>query len=132
MALSKPKVLVLDEDLLALELYSRELGGSYQVFTCESVAETRQYLKDNFLDAVIIEPAVNNGEGWMLLNEIHASTNPPLVVLCSVEDDRKVGLERGARVYVVKPVLPTELHALLDQALEKRFTNNAQRLEKGT
>ena len=124
MPLKKPKVLVLDEDLLALELYSRELGGSYQVITCESVAETRRYLKNNFLDAVIIEPAVNDGEGWMLLNEIHASLNPPLVVLCSVEDDRKMGLEGGALAYVVKPVLPTELHTLLDHALAKRSANN--------
>ena len=131
MPLKKPKILVLDEDLLALELYSRELGGSYQVITCESVAETRLHLRDNLLDAVIIEPAVNDGEGWMLLNEIQASHNPPLVVLCSVEDDRKVGLERGALAYVVKPVLPTELHALLDLALAKRINNNAQRLEKG-
>ena len=131
MPLKKPIVLVLDEDLLALELYSRELGGSYQVITCESVAQARPYLKDQFLDAVIIEPAVNDGEGWMLVNEIHASLNPPLVVLCSVEDDRKVGLESGALAYVVKPVLPTELHALLDHALAKRFANNAQRLEKG-
>ena len=121
MPLKKPKILVLDEDLLALELYSRELGGSYQVITCESVAETRLQLRDNFLDAVIIEPAVNDGEGWMLLNEIQASHNPPLVVLCSVEDDRKVGLERGALAYVVKPVLPTELHALLDLTLAKRI-----------
>ncbi len=121
MPLKKPIILVLDEDLLALELYSRELGGSYQVITCESVAETRLHLRDNLLDAVIIEPAVNDGEGWMLLNEIQASHNPPLVVLCSVEDDRKVGLERGALAYVVKPVLPTELHALLDLTLAKRI-----------
>ena len=124
MPLTRPKILVLDEDLLALELYSRELGGSYQVITCETVAETRRYLKDNILDAVIIEPAVNDGEGWTLLNEIHASLNPPLVVLCSVEDDRKMGLEGGALAYVVKPVLPTELHTLLDLALAKRSANN--------
>lgn len=131
MPLKKPIVLVLDEDLLALELYSRELGRNYQVITCESVAETRQHLKDHPLDAVIIEPAVNDGEGWVLLNEIHASLNPPLVVLCSVEDDRKVGLEGGALAYVVKPVLPTELHALLDHALAKRSANTLKRLEKG-
>ena len=131
MATVRPKVLVLDEDLLALELYSRELGGNYEVITCESVAETRQYLRDNSLDVLIIEPAVNEGEGWALMSEIHASPNPPLVVLCSVEDERKVGLEQGALAFVVKPVLPTELHALLDQILAKRFLQNAQRMEKG-
>jgi len=116
----KPKILVLDEDILALELYSRELGLSYHVITTDSVAETRRQLKENALDAMIIEPAVNDGEGWSLLAEIRAIANPPLVVLCSVEDDRRIGLEQGALAYVVKPVLPTDLHTLLDQALNKR------------
>jgi DNA-binding response OmpR family regulator len=128
----KLKVLVLDEDLLALELYSRELEPDYQVFTCESVEETRRYLKTETLDALIIEPAVNEGEGWNLLGEIQATPNPPLVVLCSVEDERKSGFEKGALAFVVKPVLPTELHALLDHVLAKRSNQNIQRMEKGT
>ncbi len=131
MSVVKPKVLVLDDDLLALELYSRELGGDYLVITSESVDETRRYIKEDSLDALIIEPAINDGEGWVLLSEIRAFRNPPLVVLCSVEDERKIGLEQGALAFVVKPVLPTELHALLDQVLAKRFLQNAQKLEKG-
>ena len=122
MSFVKPKVLVLDDDLLALELYSRELGGNYQVITSASVDETRRYLKKDSLDALIIEPAINGGEGWALLREIRAFPNPPLVVLCRVEDERKIGLEQGALAFVVKPVLPSELHALLDQVLAKRFS----------
>jgi DNA-binding response OmpR family regulator len=117
----KPKVLVLDEDLLALELYSRELGENYWVFTSESVDETRQYLQNHSFDVLVMEPAVNEDEGWGLLNEIHSFQNPPSVVLCSVEDDRKVGLENGALAFMVKPVLPTALHALLDQIIARRF-----------
>ena len=121
----KPKVLVLDEDLLALELYSRELGEDYQVFTSESVAETREFLQTQSFDVLVMEPAVNDDEGWGLLNEIHSSQNPPSVVLCSVEDDRKVGLENGALAFMVKPVLPTSLHLLLDQIIARRFTKTA-------
>lgn len=127
----KPKVLVLDEDLLALELYSRELGDTYQIVTCENVEEARQRMKKTPYDILIIEPAVNNDEGWALLSEIRSSSNPPPIILCSVEDDRKVGLEQGAHAFVVKPVLPTVLHALLDQIVEKRSTINAHKLEKG-
>lgn len=127
----KPKVLVLDEDRLALELYARELGSSYQVITSESVEDTRCHLKRGEIDALVIEPAVNDGEGWALLSEIHAYPNPPIVVLCSVEDERKVGLEQGALAYVVKPVLPTALHALLDQIVTRRSSPHALKLEKG-
>ena len=128
----KPNVLVLDEDLLALELYSRELQGSYQVFTSESVEETRKYLQNMTIEVLIMEPTVNDDEGWTLLSEIRSSPNPPAVILCSVKDDRKVGLEGGAHAFVVKPVLPTELHALLDQIVERRSSTILHRLEKGT
>jgi DNA-binding response OmpR family regulator len=128
----KPKVLVLDEDLLSLELYTRELAGSYQVFTCESVEETYPYLNDATLDVIIIEPAVNNGEGWKLLKKIRSYPNPPMIILCSVEDDRKIGLDQGAIAFVVKPVLPTVLHGLLDQIIVKRSPQNSLKLEKRT
>ncbi len=125
MTLAKLKVLVLDEDPLALELYSRELEASYQVITSASVEETRRHLETGRLDALVIEPAVNEGEGWKLLGEIQASPNAPSVVLCSIEDERKTGYEKGALAFVVKPVLPTELHALLDHVLARRnFQNN--------
>lgn len=128
----KPNVLVLDEDLLALELYSRELQGSYKVFTSESVEETRKYLQNMTIEVLIMEPTVNDDEGWALLSEIRSSPNPPAVILCSVEDDRKVGLEGGAHAFVVKPVLPTTLHTLLDEIVEKRSSINLHKLEKGT
>ena len=127
----KPKVLVLDEDLLALELYSRELEGNYHIVTSESVEEARQHLKDALFDALIMEPAVNNDEGWSFFSEIRSSPNPPPIILCSIEDDRKVGLEQGAQAFVVKPVLPTVLHALLDQIVERRSTITSNKLGKG-
>jgi DNA-binding response OmpR family regulator len=126
----KRRVLLLDEDVLTLELYSRELGIDYQVITSESLQETREYLKQQTPDILIIEPAVNEGEGWDLLGEIRSYPNPPLMILCSVEDDRKTALGRGADAFLVKPVLPSKLHALLDQILAKKQSQASQRLGK--
>ena len=116
----KTTVLLLDEDVLALELYSRELKGDYQVITSDSVQETREYLRKQAMDVLIIEPAINEDEGWNLLGEVRASPNPPLMILCSVEDERKAGLGLGADAFLVKPVLPTALHALLDQIVARK------------
>jgi DNA-binding response OmpR family regulator len=121
----KPKVLVLDEDQLALELYSRELGLDYQVITSESVCETRQALKDLHLDVLVLEPQVNEDEGWTLLKDVQAIDDPPFVILCSVEDERKAGLDQGASIYLVKPVLPHTLHLLVDQILAKKANHSA-------
>ncbi len=116
----KTKVLLLDEDVLTLELYSRELKGDYQVFTSMSVQETRELLSRQKPDVLILEPAVNAGEGWRLFGEVRTAPNPPAVIMCSVEDDRKAGMGQGALAFLVKPVLPTTLHALLDQIVAKR------------
>ena len=128
----KPKVLVLDEDLMALELYSRELGSNYQVITSQNVDDAHLRLKENLFIALIIEPEINGEDGWIFLKEIRASLDPPAVILCSVVDDRKVGLEQGADAFVVKPVLPTTLHFLLDQIVAKRISRSAQRMDEGT
>lgn len=116
----KPRVLFVDDDRLALEMYSRELGDEYQVTTSESVQEARQHIQNQLLDALIIEPAVNEDEGWALLEEIHSVEKPPVVILCSVQDDRSAGFRHGADAFLVKPVLPAALHELLNRMIAKK------------
>jgi DNA-binding response OmpR family regulator len=118
----KTRVLLLDEDVLALELYSRELKGDYQVTTSVSVQEAREYLHRQAMDVIIIEPTINEDEGWQLLGEVRSTPNPPLMILCSVDDERKTGLVLGADAFLVKPVLPTTLHSLLDQMVARKQT----------
>ncbi len=124
MAIVKPTVLVLDDDRLTLELYARELTSDYSVITSESVPETRLHLKQSALDVLVIEPAVNDGEGWILLKEMHAAPHSPPVILCSVEDDRKTGMGQGAYVFLVKPVLPSTLHSILNQLIYKKSSSS--------
>lgn len=116
----KPKVLILDEDLLALELYARELSENYWVQTISDVAEAKKKLREEFFDILVMEPAVNGDEGWGLLNEVKSLQSPPSIILCSVEDDRKEGLENGAQAFLVKPVLPASLHQVLDQTITRK------------
>lgn len=117
---AKPTILVLDDDVLSLELYSRELSSNYRVIACERIEDARQYLKDSRLRAVILEPAMSGNDGWTLLGEIHSTPAPLPVIVCSVLDERKIGLEQGADVFLVKPVLPTTLHQLIDQIVSQR------------
>jgi DNA-binding response OmpR family regulator len=120
----KPRVLVLDEDVLALELYTRELKENYQVVACRNVDESRKLLKNETFDMFIIEPAVNDGEGWTILKEVQSIPMPPLVILCSVEDERKCGLEQGAHAFIVKPVSMPVLHSLLDHMASQNAARN--------
>jgi DNA-binding response OmpR family regulator len=128
----KPPILVIDDDELSLELYSRELSSNYQVITSESVEGAREIIKNQAFEALIIEPTINGDGGWALLKEIRASSPSPVVIICSVADDRKVGFEQGADAVVVKPVLPMALHRLIDQLMSKKRISSAQGMDKGT
>jgi DNA-binding response OmpR family regulator len=128
----KPAILVIDDDTLSLELYSRELSGSYQVITSDTVEGARQHLKHFTFHALIIEPTVNGDEGWDLINEIRSLPNAPVMIICSVVDDRKAGFDQGADAFVVKPVLPVALHRLIDQTLSRKRISSAQGMDKGT
>jgi DNA-binding response OmpR family regulator len=118
---SQPAILVLDDDALSLELYARELSSNYRVFVCQHVKEARQYYRGYPLTAVILEPAIDGEDGWLLLREICSSPSHPPVIVCSVLDERKVGFEQGADAFLVKPVLPTTLHLLIDQIVSRRI-----------
>jgi DNA-binding response OmpR family regulator len=117
---SKPVVLVIDDDVLSLELYTRELSSNYQVIACEHFEQVHHHLHNQPLAAVILEPAMNDDYGWTLLKEIRSISILLPVILCSVLDERKAGLEQGADVFLVKPVLPTKLHILIDQIVSQR------------
>lgn len=116
----KPMILVVDDDVLSLELYSRELSSNYRVISCERLEDARRCLRNDLLKAVILEPAVNGDDGWLFLMEIRSSPAPVPVIVCSVLDERKIGLEQGADAFLVKPVLPTTLHRLIDQIVSRR------------
>lgn len=121
---SKPTILVVDDDLLSLELYSRELSSDYYVITCERLEDARKWLSAKLLTAVILEPAMSENDGWLLLNEIQTLSDPLPVIVCSVLDERKVGLEHGADAFLVKPVLPTTLHHLIDRVVSQKSTKS--------
>jgi response regulator RpfG family c-di-GMP phosphodiesterase len=126
----KPKILVLDEDLLALELYSRELSMDYEVLISADAHESLHSLSSYQPDVLVIEPATNNNAGWEVLMSIAALENPPNVILCSTQDDRPQQPCPSIDRYLVKPVLPVTLHTLVDQIMAKRLHHLHQRLDQ--
>jgi response regulator RpfG family c-di-GMP phosphodiesterase len=126
----RPKVLVLDEDPLALELYSRELSPDYEVVTSSSVHESIDYLSVYQPDVLVIEPATDNNCGWLVLNAAASLKSPPNMILCSTQDDRPQSPCPGIDWFLVKPVLPVTLHTLVNQIIAKRFSHLHQRLDQ--
>src|SRR5437868_2646404 len=112
---SMPAILIVEDDQPTLELYRRELSREYRVSACSSESDALEAVRTLNLCAVVLEPAALGGQGWSLLATINARyhTRPIPVIVCSVLDERKRGLEMGAVACLVKPVLPTTLLEIL-------------------
>lgn len=112
-------ILIIENDPPTLELYRREFSRDYQVLACLDEEDALQMASSPNLRAVILEPAVSAGAGWMILPallEALRGRHVP-VILCSTQDDRKRGLQAGASAFLVKPVLPAELRETLQKVI---------------
>jgi len=115
-----PTILIIENDLPSLELYRRELGRDFRVLACFSKSETLDAIESHNPKAIILEPAVLNEEGWDLLNAIATLPDKfPPVILCTILDERKRGIQEGAAAYLIKPVLPAVLLETLHKVINK-------------
>ncbi len=117
-----PTILIIEKDRATLELYCRELNRDFEVLVCSGKDEVLQTIRGQHVNAIVLEPAAWTGQGWDLLDEIAALPTDVRsfpILLCSVLDERKRGLDRGAAAFLVKPVLPSQLLETLRQVLEK-------------
>jgi CheY-like chemotaxis protein len=114
-----PSILIVDNDLPTLELYQRTLSHDYLVLTCVSEVDALSILRQQVFDAVVLEPAMHNGQGWIVLNAINEAAEAQRipVIVCSTADDRRRGQDMGAAVCLVKPVVPATLRDVLQQIL---------------
>jgi DNA-binding response OmpR family regulator len=119
MANIKPVLLIVDDDLPTLELYQRELSVDYTVLTCQDRLEAEKLVVTPGLCAVILEPTISGGAGWQLLKDLRRETRRASfpVILCSSSDERKRGLNAGAQAFLIKPVLPADLHQTLRRVI---------------
>jgi len=119
-----PTILIIENDPPSLELYRRELGRDFRVLACFSKSETLDAVDSQNPKAIILEPAALNEEGWDLLNAIVTLPDRFLpVILCTILDERKRGLQEGAAAYLIKPVLPVTLLETLHKVIKKTESN---------
>lgn len=118
---SHAAIVLIEGDALTSELYARELSRDFTVLACAEVERAPALVQTQAPVAVVIEPALAGGQGWRLLavlGGICAERGIPIIV-CSTLDERRRGLNLGAAAYLVKPTLPTVLHATVLDVLRQ-------------
>jgi CheY-like chemotaxis protein len=118
------QLLIVEDNPSAIALYERYLDAT----EWEVVAVTNPHLAAEVAagkqaEAVVLDIMMPETDGWSVLQALR--TNPDTqavpVVICSVVDDRELGLALGAAACLTKPVTRADLLAALRQAAPRRM-----------
>ena len=104
-------ILIIENNSPTRQMYSRALEQEYGVLVGSIDDDVVTLVKSHTIYAIVLEPGPIGGGGWALLadlkHEAHLQTVP--IVICTAQDERRLGIELGSTAYLVKPVLPVLL-----------------------
>jgi DNA-binding response OmpR family regulator len=116
-------ILLIENDRYTRELYQQELEQEYQVLACSSENEALALIHRHSVCAIILEPNLPSEQGWnflALLKTLPKTRSTP-IILCTTQDERRLGLKLGATLYLIKPVLPAlllkQVHRVIDSSV---------------
>jgi len=120
--LKRSKLLVIDDHPEILRLITRLLTPVHDIITAANGEEGLQKIHDEQPDLVISDVMMPRMSGFQLLEHLRAdpvTERLPVLLLTARADghDRVRGLRRGASDYLIKPFLPEELKARVDNLL---------------
>lgn len=121
---SKPKILVVDDDLRLRELLKRYLTEQgFDVKPAEHAeAMDKALLRENY-DLLVLDLMLPGEDGLAICRRLRGDKNDmPIIMLTAKGDDidRIIGLEMGADDYLPKPFNPRELVARIHAVLRRR------------
>jgi len=139
--MNKPKILIVDDERLFLNIIVDLLKNDYETFTATNGKEALEYTKSESIpDLILLDivlPDMNGFEICQQLKESNHTRDIPIIFLTikTDVDDETRGFETGAIDYITKPISPAILkarvktHIALMQA-HKKLAHHAGDLER--
>ena len=124
-ALSRPTVLVCDDEQVLVELIRASLDGRYAIVEAGDGDEAVRRARDCRPDLILLDMMMPGRSGLDVLREVRRDADLaqiPVVMLTARTQatDREAAEEAGADSFLGKPFSPTELVAVVAAALEQK------------
>jgi CheY-like chemotaxis protein len=116
------KVLVIDDELAAVELFeSYVIGLDYRVICETNPEEAITRALEVHPDVIIIDVMMPGMDGWELLQRLHhtPSLRDVPVIVCSVLGEADLAAALGAAAFLKKPILRLQLVKALSEVINK-------------
>lgn len=124
------KVLVVDDDIAMLDLVAELLKNQgYEVFVTNDPNEAIDYLRTGTIDLALIDIIMPEKTGFDIYEEISRFNNRvPILFMTGLNstDVRNEALNKGAEIYLKKPLDPDELIARVNGTIKKYKQIEAQ------
>jgi DNA-binding response OmpR family regulator len=121
---AKKRILVIDDDKSILRAFTRILQkNGYEIDVAETGREALEKTETNCYALALIDIRLPDMDGTDLLAKMQKTTRDAVKIMItgfpSLENGVKA-LDEGADAYLVKPVKPEELLALIEEKLKSK------------
>lgn len=128
----KPKLLVVDDQPINIQVMYQAFAGDYQVFMATSGVQALAICKDNPPDLILLDvvmPEMDGFEVCTLLKADDATRNIPIIFVTAHTDSAQEthGLSLGAVDFIAKPVNPPVVRARVKTQLTLKFQSDLLR-----
>ncbi len=130
----KARILVVDDARDTLEVLQRNLTSQdYQVFTCQSVSEALEVLKDTEMDLVVTDLKMPGASGLDLVRHVRENlknTEVMMITGYATIEGAVEAVKIGADEYLAKPFTDEELFSAIERSLDKLYTRRTAQTTK--
>lgn len=128
----QPKLLVVDDQPINIQVMYQAFAGDYQVFMATSGAQAIAICKDNPPDLILLDvvmPDMDGFETCALLKANDATRNIPVLFVTAHTDSAQEthGLSMGAVDFIAKPINPPVVRARVKTHLTLKFQSDLLR-----
>ena len=121
----QPKILIVDDDLQALETMSLYLADAAQVFTAKGGREAVEYVQMHHMDVILLDVNMPIMDGFKTLEQFHnlkECINVPVILVTGRRDKYTVmnSVCMGVDGYLVKPVDKESLRQKVMEVYQKK------------
>jgi PAS domain S-box-containing protein len=126
-SVSKPLILIVDDEVSARELISSYLDSEYRTAVAASGAEAVKMAQDLRPDAITLDVLMSEGSGFETLIALRKNpdTDSIPVIIVSIVDQKQVGFALGAADYLVKPIRKALLLETINKHVAARADDDA-------
>jgi two-component system cell cycle response regulator len=124
-----PKILVVDDEVMNLEIMEGYLSNDYEIALATSGKETLSKVKQFQPDVILLDilmPSMDGFQTCKILKDGEDTKFIPIILVTALssKEDRIKGIEAGADEFLTKPVNPLELKSRIRSLLKLKHQHD--------